>query len=86
MIPKKKSFNVMALRGIQMDDMEVVKQYNLNPSLAYTNDINPAVLDIVYGKNVEELQKYKGFSLEKARSEAGKLRAQASKQIKELLA
>ena len=76
----------MALRGIQMDDMEVVKQYNLNPSLAYTNDINPAMLDIVYWQNVEELQKRKNYSLDKAKAEAGKLRAKASNQIKELLA
>jgi len=83
---KKKSYNTLALRGIEMDDMEIVKQYNLNPSLAYTMDINDEMLDVIYAQNVKELQKYKNYSLEKAKSESGKLRAEAAKQIKMLLA
>jgi len=83
---KKKSYNTLALRGIEMDDMEVVKQYNLNPSLAYTMEINDAMLDIIYAENVENLQKYNNYSKEKAQSEAGKRRSEANNQIKRLMA
>ena len=47
-----KSFNYLALRGANVDDMEFVEQYGLDPSVAYTDKINDAMLDITYDQNI----------------------------------
>lgn len=48
----KKSFNYLALRGAGVDDMEFVEQFGLDPSVAYTDKINDAMLDITYDQNI----------------------------------
>ena len=48
----KKSFNYLALRGAPVDDMEFVEQFGLDPSVAYTDKINEAMLDITYDQNI----------------------------------
>jgi hypothetical protein len=44
---ENKSYNIVP--GI--DDMEYVEMYNLDPSLAYTPDINEAILSKVWEQN-----------------------------------
>jgi len=48
----KKSFNYLALRGAPVDDMEFVEENGLDPSIAYTDKINDAMLQIVYDQNI----------------------------------
>ena len=47
-----KSFNYLALRGGAVDDMEVVDEHGLDPKLAYTPQINDAMLEKVYQENL----------------------------------
>ena len=50
-----KNYNRMALQGFKIDDMEFVKEYGLDPALAYTPAINDELLRIMYNKNVKGL-------------------------------
>jgi len=50
-----KNYNMLSENG--MDDMEYVKQYNLDPAIAYTPKINDVMLDIAYSGNVRAEQK-----------------------------
>jgi len=72
-----KSFNYLALRGANVDDMEFVEQYGLDPSVAYTDKINDAMLDITYDQNIAS-----GVSKE----QAAENRANARKDLNSLLA
>ena len=50
----RKSYNIQALRGDKgQDDMDVVQQYNLDPALAYTPEINKAAIDAQYQDNID---------------------------------
>ena len=49
----RKNYNALALRGQDIDDMEFVEQFNLDPKLAYTPAINTAMLDRVEQENFE---------------------------------
>ena len=49
----KKSYNVLALRGAAVDDMEYVETYGLDPSIAYTPKINDVMLDRIYADNLK---------------------------------
>ena len=49
----KKSYNVLALRGAAVDDMEYVETYNLDPAVAYTPKINDVMLDRIYADNLK---------------------------------
>jgi hypothetical protein len=80
----KKNFNALALQGFEMDDMEYVKQFNLAPSLAYTPKLNDAMLERVYTENVNSFIKL-GNKENAAKMKAGRLRANAKKEIAELL-
>lgn len=81
---EKKSYNRLALQGVDIDDMEFVKEFQLNPQLAYTPAINHALLDNVYDKNVRAYTN-DGMPIKEAKSKAGRLRAQAKKEIEALL-
>ncbi len=48
----RKNYNYLALRGDGTDDMEFVKTFNLDPALAYTPEINDAMLKIAHDDNV----------------------------------
>ena len=48
----KKNFNYLALRGAPVDDMEFVEQFGLDPSIAYTDKINDAMLQMTYDQNL----------------------------------
>jgi len=82
---KKKNYNRLALQGIDIDDMEFVKEFNLDPNLAYTKGINDAMLDLMYQENVEGFM-MQGNTESKAKSEAGRLRSAGRKEIMALLA
>ena len=49
----RKNYNVLALRGQQVDDMEYVDQFKLDPKLAYTPGINDAMLDRAFQDNLD---------------------------------
>ncbi len=57
----KKSYNYLALKGAPVDDMEFVEQFGLDKSIAYTDKINDAMLNITYDQNIAA-----GVSHEKA--------------------
>jgi len=80
----KNSYNTMALQGLEFDDMEFVDQFNLDPNLAYTPKINFAMLDNVYQKNINNLVE-EGIPRDKAKIQAGRLRADAKKKVMELM-
>ena len=49
----RKNFNIFALRGDkQIDDMEVVEQFGLDPALAYTKELNAAAADAQMKDNI----------------------------------
>jgi len=80
----KKSYNRLALQGVDIDDMEFIKEFNLNPQLAYTPEINDALLNTMYDKNIRSYINT-GMPIAEAKSKAGRLRAQAKKDIQELM-
>ena len=49
----KKNYNIFALRGDDnIDDMEVVEQFGLDPALAYTKELNAAAADAQMQDNI----------------------------------
>lgn len=74
---EKKSYNYLALRGAPVDDMEYVETFGLDPSLAYSNKINEAMLEYNFNRAVD-----KGMDPE----EALRIKTDAERDIKELLA
>ena len=56
----RKSYNHLALRGVQVDDEEFISDWNSNPltrtqltdDLAYTKDLMPRVIDIGISEDV----------------------------------
>ena len=48
----RKNYNIFALRGAAIDDMEVVEQFGLDPALAYTKELNAAAADAQMKDNV----------------------------------
>lgn len=73
----KINYNIMALRGATIDDMEYVETFGLSTDLAYTPALNDAMLEVAYQQNIEG-----GMD----ESEAQKVRDTHSQGIKRLLA
>lgn len=71
-----KNMNRIAKAGGDITDMEIVEEYGLDPSLAGTEGINDAMLDVVYDKNVAAMIE-SGMSESKAKADAGRMRAKA---------
>jgi len=80
----KINHNIFAKRGLDMDDMEMCKDYNLDPNIAYTPQINQAMADIMYDKNVDNYQRYEGLSEADARAKAGRRRKRVMDEVKRL--
>ena len=80
-----KSFNPEALRGGQMDDMEIVETMGLDPSVAYTPEINKAMLDKVEKDNIDWYTNKKGMRIEEARAHARNNRRSAEADIMKLM-
>ncbi len=80
----KKNYNRLALQGWDVDDMEVVSQYGLDPQLAYTPRLNDVLLEKAYKDNIKGYIGM-GYSEGKAKAEAGRSKAQAMNEIKMLM-
>jgi len=52
--PQRKNHNVAWMMGHDIDDLEVCEDLGLDPSLAYTPQINKAATDAVYERNVKD--------------------------------
>jgi len=73
----RKNYNILALRGANVDDMEYIETFGLDPSLAYTPKLNDAMLDAMYQENINK-------GMEEA--DAQKSRDTHARGIKKLLA
>tara|TARA_B110000285_G_scaffold167867_1_gene187730 strand:- start:214 stop:468 length:255 start_codon:yes stop_codon:yes gene_type:complete len=76
---EKKSYNIVP--GI--DDMEYVEMYNLDPALAYTPEINEAILSKVWDNNyagavAEGLSEEEAMSHAEAQRESGRMTVAAA--------
>ena len=80
----KENFNVVALRGGEMDDMEYVEEFELDPKVAYTPAINDAMLRKVHESNVEFYLE-SGDKASEAKAKADKNMSIARDNIKKLL-
>jgi len=52
--PERKNYNVAWMMGQDIDDLEVCEDLGLDPSLAYTPQINKAATDVVYARNIKD--------------------------------
>ena len=59
MTTSSRNYNALALRGQDVDDMEFIENFGLDPSLAYTPAINDAMLDLVMKQNIDSGMEYK---------------------------
>ena len=80
-----KSYNYLALRGAGVDDMEFVEQFNLDPSIAYTNKINEVMLERTRQEN-KDFYISEGMSEADADAKAMENMKSAERDLKELLA
>jgi len=76
--PERKNHNVAWMMGQDIDDLEVCQNLGLDPSVAYTPEINKAAVDAVYISNIEDGIK-SGLSEEEAMAIAKKQRNDAHK-------
>jgi len=81
----KRNYNRLALQGLDIDDMDFIQDFNLDPSLAYTPKINDAMLDLMYEQNVNNFMKYDNMPRPNAQAKAGRLRKEVRMQIDDLL-
>jgi len=54
---ENKNYNRLALLGWDIDDLEIVKEYELDESIAYTPRINEEVINFNYQRNYIEYQR-----------------------------
>jgi len=47
----KENFNIDAMLGGDLDDMDIVRQYGLNPDVAYKPEINEAMITAIFESN-----------------------------------
>ena len=81
-----KSYNYLALRGANVDDMEFVDQFGLDPTVAYTNKINEVMLDRVEQDNIEHYVNTDNMDKKDAEAKAKQNKMSALKDINMLLA
>ena len=77
------NYNRLALQGFDIDDMDFVTEFNLNPADAYTPKINNILLDLMHSKNLT-LGIEAGMPEQEAKSNANMRKAMARNQIKDL--
>lgn len=80
-----KDMNYLALRGQTTTDQEFIEQFNLDPALAGTPEINDAMLDIVYDINYAHYMDANGMTEEDAHDKANTIRENTRHDIKRLL-
>ena len=81
----RKNYNILALRGQDVDDMDVVKDHGLDPSVAYTPKINDAMLDKIESDNITFYIEDKNMSEVEAKTVARNNRRQAEGNIRKLM-
>jgi len=64
-INEKKNWNILALRGLEMDDMDFIKKNRMNPMLAYTPQLNPELIKFERKRNLHQA-KLLGMPIEMA--------------------
>ena len=81
----KHNHNTLNVLGIDktIDDMDIVKQYNLDPKVAYTPEINDAAIDAQYQKNMEAAKR-NGLNDEGAKKYADQYRNEARQLLKKV--
>ena len=72
-----RNYNILALRGAQVDDMEYVETFGLDPAIANTPQLNEVMLDRNMQENIDA-----GMDEKKAKMSRDK----AARNIKSLLA
>jgi len=77
MIEEKQNHNLLALKGMDVDDMDFVQEYNLPVEVAYTKDIHEAMIDSVFKKNIED-----GIMMGHTQAEATKIAEEQRKKIR----
>jgi hypothetical protein len=75
---QKKNYNVAWMMGHDIDDLEVCEDLNLDPSLAYTPQINKAATDAVYERNIQDGVRA-GLSIEESTNQAKEARSNSHK-------
>jgi hypothetical protein len=81
---KNKNYNRLALLGWDVDDMDIIKEYEIDESFAYTPNINFAVINENYYRNYNEYQKL-GHTENEAHSRAEEIRQQELQEINLLM-
>ena len=80
-----KSYNYLALRGAGVDDMEFVEQFGLDPAVAYTPRINEVMLERTHKEQLDIFLD-EGMELKDAQARADMNKANAARDLKELMA
>lgn len=83
---EKKNYNYLALKGANVDDMEFVERFDLDPAVAYTNKLNDVMLDRMEQDNITFYVNDEGMDRKEAEMKAKSNKMEAMKGIKELLA
>lgn len=75
---QKKNYNVAWMMGHDINDLEVCEDLGLDPSLAYTPEINRAATDAVYERNIQDGIR-SGLSVEESTIKAREARSNSHK-------
>jgi len=79
------NYNISALKGLDINDMDYVESFNMPHRLAHTPEINEFMLDRAYEDNVETYIE-NGLRESEAHNKAQSIRNQKQQEIKGLLA
>jgi len=79
------NYNLSALRGLDINDMDYVETFNMPHRLAHTPEINDFMLDRTYEDNVASFLE-SGLRESEAHTKALSIRNQKQSEIKSLLA
>ena len=80
---RKQSYNYLALRGADLDDMEYVEEFGVPAEFAYTKQINDFMLDKVQTEN-EQYYMQDGMPEPEAKAMAREKRMKAEADINTL--
>ena len=79
------NYNIFALQGADVDDMDVVEDLGLDPQVAYTPLINDAAVEKMYQENLQAYQEH-GYTRKEAEKMAGFHRDAAKAAVKAAMA
>jgi len=81
---EKKNYNLDALTGGDMTDIELCAQYGINPAYANTPKINDEMFRVMHESSIRDLMKA-GKTEEEAKREAASYTEQAKRHAESLL-